>query len=294
MAPAPLRRALICTHKNLLVTLLGVILLGLAGLYARGWLPWLLVGGPLVYLGIGLPLLVGRRERLRRASELHARSLRDWGFAGRDRDGPWLNYIDHALVYDCPELRGRYFYAEWLVIHNGRLIINPGEAQPALASRSVRYAFERSRTYAWDGCSPKIVFYWLALFGSPDWWERRTPVLRIQHGHLQAGEVFWPLAHHASLVHDALYQYLHVVPVSKRQADRLFQRMLREAGMPAWLAALYFLAVHLFGAPHLRGLRNPNSVLRCLTPLPGNRSNARQDSGERTVAEPLVDHPAID
>ncbi|MCY1284833.1 hypothetical protein D9M68_322420 [compost metagenome] len=269
MARAPIRRALLCTHKNLLVSLVGAALLAGAWRWLPALLPALLLGGPLVYLGVALPLLVGRRERLRRAAALQERSLRDWGFAGRDRDGPWLNYIDHALVYDCPAWRGRYFYGEWLLIHDGRLIVNPGESRPPRDGTDVRYAFERPRTYAWDGCSPKIAFYWLALFGSPDWWERHTPITRIHQGRLQRCEVFWPLAHHASLVHDALYQYLHVVPVSKRGADRLFQHMLRESGMPAWLAWLYFVAVDLFGAPQLRGLRNPNSPLHCLTPLPG-------------------------
>ena len=135
MTAAPLRRALLCTHKNLLVTLIGVALLSAAALDAPEWLPALLVGGPLVYLGVALPLLIGRRERLRRAAEQREASLKLWGFAGRDRDGPWINYIDHPVVYDCPALRGRYFYGEWLVIHNGRLIVNPCESQPALGSR---------------------------------------------------------------------------------------------------------------------------------------------------------------
>ncbi|AYC33486.1 DUF1353 domain-containing protein [Pseudomonas cavernae] len=280
MTRASVQRPLLCHHKNLLVTLLGALLLGAAWLCQPELLPALLLGGVLVYAGVALPLWVGRRERLRRAAAARAQGMRDWGFANRDRDGPWLNYIDYALVYDDAEFRGQYFYSEWLIVHDGRLIINPGQAIPPRGGRDVHYDFLRPRTYAWDGCSPKVAIYWLALVGSPDWWERKTPITRIHQGQLQRCEVYWPLAHHASLVHDALYQYLHVAPVSKRSADRLFQRMLRQAGLPVWLTWLYYAAVSLFGAPRLRNQRNDNSQLQCLTPLPG----AHTDAGTRVQA----------
>lgn len=39
-------------------------------------------------------------------------------------------------------------------------------------------------------------------------------------------QVFWQRSHHASLVHDALYQYLHTLPISKTAVDQLFYDML--------------------------------------------------------------------
>ena len=50
-------------------------------------------------------------------------------------------------------------------------------------------------------------FYWLAIIGIPDWWEKRHQVLQLRDGELREAEVFWPLAHPASLVHDALLRY---------------------------------------------------------------------------------------
>ena len=39
-----------------------------------------------------------------------------------------------------------------------------------------------------------------------------------------------PITGKASLVHDAFYQYLHVIPVKKDAIDKLFCDMLKEAG----------------------------------------------------------------
>ena len=43
---------------------------------------------------------------------------------------------------------------------------------------------------------------------------------------------------HASLIHDALYQYLDNIPLSNVGVDRLFYHILLEAGMPKPLAKL--------------------------------------------------------
>jgi hypothetical protein len=48
---------------------------------------------------------------------------------------------------------------------------------------------------------------------------------------------------HASLVHDALYQYLDNIPLSKNEVDQLFYQMLLEAGMPKIIAIGYHLFV---------------------------------------------------
>ena len=53
---------------------------------------------------------------------------------------------------------------------------------------------------------------------------------------------------HASLVHDALYQYLNNIPLTKIEVDQLFHDMLIEAGMPRHMAMGYHYLVKKFGA----------------------------------------------
>lgn len=281
---APVKRSLVRNFSTLAVTLIGLLLLILAAvLWPVLIMPLLILCGP-VYLGVLLPLRVGREERRKRAEQIRQQSLATWGFVGRDRAGPWLNYIDYPLARYCEALRGHYFYGEWLILHDGLLVINPGHAQVDRVRGEVSYDFDHPRTYAWDGCTPKIAFYWLLTFGSPDWWDKAEPIQRIEHGTLVTTSVFWPLTHHASLVHDALYQYLNVAPVSKAQADRLFHTMLLEAGMLRPLAALYYLAVRLGGARSMRDRNNPDSPLRCLTVMPTYKAVTEPPTAAETQA----------
>lgn len=88
-----------------------------------------------------------------------------------------------------------------------------------------------TKDYAWDGCSPKACVFDL-LVGIPD----GVVDSRTQQ----------PKAYHASLVHDALYQFLlDGLPFSRRQADACFLALLRETGFAP--RHLYWLAVRLFG-----------------------------------------------
>lgn len=66
--------------------------------------------------------------------------------------------------------------------------------------------------------------------------------------------MFWPVAHHASLVHDALYQYLNVAPISKADADELFRQLLIDNGLPRWLAGFYHWFVDHFGARDVKSV----------------------------------------
>ncbi len=52
--------------------------------------------------------------------------------------------------------------------------------------------------------------------------------------------------HRAAVVHDWLYQSHER---SRKDADRLFYRILREDGEPVWRASLMYAAVRLFGGP---------------------------------------------
>lgn len=83
--------------------------------------------------------------------------------------------------------------------------------------------------YAWDGCTPKWSFLGLWIAGVPD-----------GHVDYRTGK---PYTYYASLVHDALYQYLHSVPVTKKQIDLLFLKMLGDFR----LRNLYYFCVKHFG-----------------------------------------------
>ncbi len=54
-----------------------------------------------------------------------------------------------------------------------------------------------------------------------------------------------PKTYYASLVHDALYQYLDTIPIPRKEIDRVFLEMLKETAFP--LAFLYYIAVRIFG-----------------------------------------------
>ena len=83
--------------------------------------------------------------------------------------------------------------------------------------------------YAWDGCTPKLSFFNLFIFGVPD-------------GHFDY-RTTKPYTYYASLVHDALYQYLDSVPVSKDKIDLLFLEMLGDFK----LRKIYYFFVKHFG-----------------------------------------------
>lgn len=230
-------------------TCVGAVLLALAYWLVPEAMQGLLIAGLLVYLGFGLPRWMGREERLARALASQQQERDKWGFHSRDRDGVWINYVDYPLVRKTPYALGRYFYSEWLVIHDGYVVVNPGRSNVDLIQGNVSYDPASPRTYAWDGCTPKRQFYWVALIGTPDWWQRRGEVTVVGgDGVLQTRSTFWPQAHQASLVHDALYQYLGMIPIAKREVDQLFGEMLIESGFPRILAWLYRSAVHRFGA----------------------------------------------
>jgi hypothetical protein len=87
------------------------------------------------------------------------------------------------------------------------------------------------RHYAWNGCSPKFCFCDI-LLGTPD------GVVDVRTGR--------PKTYYATLVHDALCQFLpDGLPLSRADVDRCFLALLVESGFRArWL---YYLAVRAFG-----------------------------------------------
>ena len=88
-----------------------------------------------------------------------------------------------------------------------------------------------TRGYAWDGCTPKCFILDL-VFGTPD------GVVDTRTGH--------PKTYHASLIHDALYQFLpDGLPLSRAQADRCFLELMADADFA--LRNVYYSAVRAFG-----------------------------------------------
>jgi hypothetical protein len=87
------------------------------------------------------------------------------------------------------------------------------------------------RGYSWNGCSPKFCVFDI-LIGTPD------GVVHARTGR--------PKAYCASLVHDALYQFLFLdQAIKRRHADRFFLRLLGESEFaPRYI---YWLAVRAFG-----------------------------------------------
>ena len=253
------RRPRVLHFSIYIPVIIGLVLL-LAG-YFIYWPAMLALGivGVIVILGFGLPRWIGMEEREKRAREAAEKDDIKWGFHARDREGAWINYIDKPLVKKTDYAKGKYFYGDWLVIHDGYIIVNPGTSMPKVIDTDVYYHPNQPRTYAWDGCTPKLLFFWLALIGTPDWWQHCEWVQFVDsEGKLVPppppdpdpckGKTFWPLAHHASLVHDALYQYLGHIPITKRVVDQLLCEMLIESGMWPPLAKLYSWATRTFGA----------------------------------------------
>ena len=87
--------------------------------------------------------------------------------------------------------------------------------------------------YAWDGCTPKINFLQIT------WGTFDGKLKRFDKGDYK------PYTYYASMVHDVLYQYKRCVPVTRKEADKIFLKMLRKAGY-MW-AGLYYIAVRMFG-----------------------------------------------
>lgn len=242
-----------CDITFWLLTIIGFALVAyLCRFYPKLLCPSLIIG-VILYLGIGIPRLQGRKIKIERALQAKRQEATKWGFHSRDREGPWLNYVDVPVVKKTEYANDKRFYGEWLMIHDSLIVVNPGRSEVNLAKKTVHYDFVVRRTYAWDGCTPKRWFFWLLLVGTPDWKQIQEEIWSLNTSQqLETKQIFWQQAHHASLIHDALYQYLDSIPISKKCVDRLFYEMLRESGFSWIKAKAYHLAVWLFGASDVR------------------------------------------
>lgn len=130
--------------------------------------------------------------------------------------GVYLYTLRQPYSYRTQLLSGVSFQNDWLrIAPDGTVTISAG--------------------YAWDGCSPK--------------WSVSGYVIGVPDGPMQPDG--YPQTAWASLVHDALCQFKHLVPVTKRQTVEIFNDMLRHA---RWaLRPVYVTAVDLFGPQRFAG-----------------------------------------
>lgn len=87
--------------------------------------------------------------------------------------------------------------------------------------------------YAWDGCSPKIsIFDWIYI-GTPDGTMNKS-----------TGK---PKTYFASLIHDALYQFLDhpSMPLRRKEIDQIFLVLMTQSRFS--LRWPYYAAVRLLG-----------------------------------------------
>lgn len=138
----------------------------------------------------------------------------------------WLYRLERSFIWDSkhpiPEdliFRDRTGVVRLIIEQGGRITVTRG--------------------YAWNGCSPKICVFDL-LLGTPE---------GVVHVRTEK-----PKTYYASLVHDALYQFLpDGLPLGRRHADRFFLLLLAESEFaPRWL---YWGAVRLIGGLVWRATR---------------------------------------
>ena len=216
--------------------------------------------GMFVLIGFMIPRHINKKDRKKCAFDAKEQEIKKWGFYSRDREGPWINIIACPLIKETELAKNKVFYSEWLMIEDGVITVNPGPSTVNIEDKTVKYDHTTMRSYTWDGCSPKIWFYWFVLIGTPDLWHKFESVdLLNVDGECKKSNKFWQIAHHASLVHDALYQYLGEHPITKAETDLLFYNMLRESGVNIFVAKFYHLAVIYMGGKGIDKHHQPDN-----------------------------------
>jgi Protein of unknown function (DUF1353) len=139
------------------------------------------------------------------------------------------------------------------------------------------------RGYSWDGCTPKFCVLDF-LIGTPD------GVVHKRTGH--------PKTYYASLVHDALYQFIpDGLPLGRRHADRFFLQLMAESDfLPRWV---YWAAVRVFGGLFRRVMRvkrktngSAQSVAELVSAMPAPRPEPAAD-GAPPAAPPTGAHGLV-
>jgi hypothetical protein len=137
------------------------------------------------------------------------------GVRSSTRRNKVYKFVHNSDVSVKTNLTGRNFSNDWVEIEEDGTITLKG-------------SFDRG--YAWDGCTPKGHFIDL-IWGTPD-------------GRLDY-RTEKPLTYYASMIHDVIYQFKQELPISRREADILFARIMQESKFMWWW--LYGFAVIAFG-----------------------------------------------
>jgi hypothetical protein len=134
-----------------------------------------------------------------------------WKFCLTDRDYSWSSGVPVDQDYSFKDAK----HIERLrIAKNGTITVTQG--------------------YAWDGCSPKFRFLDALYIGTPDG--------------VLSQKTHQPKAYYASLIHDALYQFMGDgnMPYKRKQMDHFFLQLLRESEF--WWGNVYYAAVRLVGS----------------------------------------------
>jgi hypothetical protein len=138
------------------------------------------------------------------------------------------------------------FAVRWIYVLDGDYVHNLRAHLPAKWSEACAFVDRKGRRrleihangdvrilagYAWDGCTPKFSLFDI-VFGISD----GIPNEKTKK----------PKAYYASLLHDALYQFLDAdLPLSRAQADRVFLELMTRDRFAPRLP--YYAAVRAFG-----------------------------------------------
>jgi hypothetical protein len=115
----------------------------------------------------------------------------------------WKFVHQKDYTYQTDLLINRDCDFEWLSISNDGTIKVKGS---------------HANGYAWDGCTPKFNLLHIT------WGNFDGKIKKFEKGDYK------PYTYYASMVHDILYQYKRCAPVTRKEADKIFYQMLKEAG----------------------------------------------------------------
>lgn len=135
---------------------------------------------------------------------------------GRHKIRKFVSKEDYSYQTDL--LKGRICKFNWMEINEEGIITIKGSYK---------------KGYAWDGCTPKINLLQIT------WGNFDGKLKRFASGNYK------PYTYYASMIHDVLYQYKRCVPVTRKEADLILYKMLKEAGF-IW-AGIYYIGVRAFG-----------------------------------------------
>ena len=127
------------------------------------------------------------------------------------------------VTFITARIQGVSFSNEWLQINT---------ETDGTSMVIIRGSNPRKSGYAWDGCSPKFQILDL-IIGTPDG--------IISHNTCK------PLAYHASMIHDCLYQFRRDYDdkVLRKDIDKIFLDELRKENFQ--IAYVYYAMVRFFG-----------------------------------------------